>query len=100
MIATAAIWLRGSGITSRRKAWPLEATASPAARRYLIPSNVRRAANPVPPTQSLTALAAVVVGTVVMAVVATAVMAHPMTYKGTVISVAATSLVDHPVRRV
>ena len=38
------------------------------------------------------ALAAIVVSTVVMAVAATAVMAHPMMYKGTVVSVAATSL--------
>ncbi len=38
------------------------------------------------------AIAAVVVSAVVMAVAGTAVMAHPMTYKGTVVSVAEASL--------
>lgn len=38
------------------------------------------------------AMAAMVVGAVVMAVTVAVVMAHPMTYKGTVVSVAATSL--------
>jgi len=50
MLAGATIWLGGSGITSRRKPWPLEETAARAMRRYLIPGAVRNAPNPVSPS--------------------------------------------------
>ena len=43
-----AIALRGSGMTSRRKAWPLEEWGARAMRSFFMPSGVRNAANPVP----------------------------------------------------
>lgn len=50
LIASVTIWLRGSGITSRRKPRPLEVAASRAMRRFFIPSDSRHATNPVPDT--------------------------------------------------
>ncbi len=50
MTAGAAAWLRGAGITSRRKPWPLEEAAARSMRRYLIPGAARNAPNPVSPT--------------------------------------------------
>jgi len=42
------VWLiRGAGFTSRRSPWPLEARASLAVRRFLIPVRARGVANPV-----------------------------------------------------
>jgi mono/diheme cytochrome c family protein len=39
--------LRGSGISARRTAWPLEAPASRAAWKWLVPETTRAATNPV-----------------------------------------------------
>lgn len=41
------VFVRGSGISARREAWPLEERFAKAAWRFLIPSAVRRASNPV-----------------------------------------------------
>lgn len=48
VLAGAAIWVRGRGLTSRRDPWPLEAWAARSARRYLTPDEIRNAPNPVP----------------------------------------------------
>lgn len=48
VIAGAAIWVRGSGMTSRRKAYPLEEWLARSARRFFMPDKVRNTPNPVP----------------------------------------------------
>jgi mono/diheme cytochrome c family protein len=47
-LGAGAVWLRGSGMTSRRHAWPLEERAARAVRSFLMPSAMRNAVNPVP----------------------------------------------------
>jgi mono/diheme cytochrome c family protein len=42
--------VRGAGITARRDPWPLEAKVARASWRFLVPADVRAAANPVPAT--------------------------------------------------
>jgi mono/diheme cytochrome c family protein len=44
------VMLRGSGISAKREAWPLEQRMAKAGWRFFIPRNVRDAANPVPGT--------------------------------------------------
>ena len=46
--AGVAIWVRGSGLTSRRKAWPLEEWGARAMRSFFMPRAVRDTPNPVP----------------------------------------------------
>lgn len=48
VIAGAAVWLRGSGLTSRRKASPVETWIARTTRRFFVPTGLLRAANPVP----------------------------------------------------
>ncbi len=48
IIASGAMWIRGSGMTSRRKAWPLEEWGARAVRRFFTPSSVRDTPNPLP----------------------------------------------------
>ncbi len=48
IIAIAAIWVRGSGMTSRRKAWPFEEWGARAMRSFFMPGAVRNTPNPVP----------------------------------------------------
>lgn len=48
LFGAGAVWLRGSGMTSRRHAWPLEERAARAARSFLMPSAMRNAVDPVP----------------------------------------------------
>jgi mono/diheme cytochrome c family protein len=42
--------VQGAGITARRAPWPLEAKVARASWRFLVPADVRAAANPVPAT--------------------------------------------------
>lgn len=48
LLGAGVVWLRGSGMTSRRQPWPLEERAARAARGFLMPSAMRLAVNPVP----------------------------------------------------
>jgi mono/diheme cytochrome c family protein len=50
VLVAAMLLLRGSGITSRRKPYPLEEWAARSARTFLIPRAIRNAVNPVPPS--------------------------------------------------
>ena len=46
----AVVFVRGSGVTASREPWPLEERVAKGAWRFLIPSEVRDAANPTPAT--------------------------------------------------
>jgi mono/diheme cytochrome c family protein len=48
LLGAGGIWLRGSGMTSRRQPWPGEERAARAARSFLMPRAMRDAVNPVP----------------------------------------------------
>jgi len=48
VIAGAAMWVRGSGMTSRRKAWPLEEWLARSTRQFFMPAAARKTPNPVP----------------------------------------------------
>ena len=50
VVLVAAVSVRGSGISSRRNSFPGEERLARTAWRYLVPSDVRSAANPVPDT--------------------------------------------------
>jgi mono/diheme cytochrome c family protein len=49
-LMVAVVFVRGSGITATREPWPLEERAAKAGWRFLIPREMRDAANPVPAT--------------------------------------------------
>lgn len=50
LVAIVAFTLSGSGITSRRRAFPLEESITRSARRFLVPRAIRNATNPAPNT--------------------------------------------------
>jgi mono/diheme cytochrome c family protein len=50
VVLVAAVLVRGTGISSRRNSFPGEERLARTAWRYLVPSDVRSAANPVPDT--------------------------------------------------
>ena len=50
VVIAAAALLRGSGITSRRKPYPLEEPIARSARSFFIPRAARDAVNPIPPS--------------------------------------------------